>query len=195
MSGPHLLIVPKSPMQNWLNEFKKWCPSLHATTLIGNGDERNALIENMQKRTDWDVLITSYEMCLLENKFLNKYQWNFLIIDEAHRLKNQKAQLNELLQNLNSDRRLLITGTPIQNIILELHSLENFLNPTMFPSSTRFVQKSVKELHSELGQIMLRRTKAECQTLPAKIIETVYIPLTEVQQEMYNRISADQLNR
>lgn len=84
---------------------------------------------------DWDVCITSYEMIIRERGVLRKIQWRYLVIDEAHRIKNEKSKLSEILREFETNNRLLLTGTPLQNNLHELWALLNFLLPDVFNSS------------------------------------------------------------
>lgn len=84
---------------------------------------------------DWDVCITSYEMIIRERAVLRKIQWRYLVIDEAHRIKNEKSKLSEILREFETNNRLLLTGTPLQNNLHELWALLNFLLPDVFNSS------------------------------------------------------------
>lgn len=83
----------------------------------------------------WDVLITTYEMILKEKSTLKKINWTYLVIDEAHRIKNEHSKLSESVRELSSKHRLLLTGTPLQNNLHELWALLNFLLPDVFDSS------------------------------------------------------------
>lgn len=84
---------------------------------------------------DWDVCITSYEMIIRERAVLRKIQWQYLVIDEAHRIKNEKSKLSEIIREFETTNRLLLTGTPLQNNLHELWALLNFLLPDVFNSS------------------------------------------------------------
>lgn len=84
---------------------------------------------------DWDVCITSYEMIICEKSVLRKIQWRYLVIDEAHRIKNEKSKLSEIIREFKTTNRLLLTGTPLQNNLHELWALLNFLLPDVFNSS------------------------------------------------------------
>lgn len=84
---------------------------------------------------DWDVCITSYEMIIRERAVLRKIQWRYLVIDEAHRIKNEKSKLSEIIREFETTNRLLLTGTPLQNNLHELWALLNFLLPDVFNSS------------------------------------------------------------
>lgn len=84
---------------------------------------------------NWDVCITSYEMIIREKSVFKKFTWRYMVIDEAHRIKNEKSKLSELLREFKSMNRLLLTGTPLQNNLHELWALLNFLLPDVFNSS------------------------------------------------------------
>lgn len=107
---PHLVIVPKSTLQNWMNEFAKWCPSLKCICLTGNKDERAEFVKTTFTGADWDVCVTSYEIVLAEKAALKRVAWKYLIIDEAHRIKNDESKLAIVVRTLRSKNRLLITG-------------------------------------------------------------------------------------
>ncbi|VDI05425.1 adenosinetriphosphatase, partial [Mytilus galloprovincialis] len=92
ISEPHLVICPKSTMDTWKAEFKRWCPSLKIFCLTGYKEERKEMIKKVMKTTEWDICLTSYELCLLEKTELKKIKWKYLIIDEAHRIKNEKSK-------------------------------------------------------------------------------------------------------
>uniref|UniRef100_A0A5K3ETF1 SNF2 family N-terminal domain-containing protein n=2 Tax=Mesocestoides corti TaxID=53468 RepID=A0A5K3ETF1_MESCO len=198
-SGPFLVIVPKSTLSNWMNEVRKWVPSLHPVCLIGNADDRARVIREEILPGNWDVLITSYEMCIKEKALLRRYNFVYLIIDEAHRIKNEKSKLSEVVRMFNSQNRLLITGTPLQNNLHELWALLNFLMPQMFASSDTFdelfnsqslqEESLVTRLHSILRPFLLRRVKADVEKrLPPKKEIKIYIGLSKMQRELYTKI-------
>jgi SWI/SNF-related matrix-associated actin-dependent regulator of chromatin subfamily A member 5 len=78
---PHLVISPKSTLQNWMNELKRWVPSLNAVCLIGLQEERTRIIRDEIQPGGWDVLVTSYEIVLRESAILKKFNWRYVIID------------------------------------------------------------------------------------------------------------------
>ncbi|GCC26554.1 hypothetical protein chiPu_0004971 [Chiloscyllium punctatum] len=90
--GPHMVLVPKSTLHNWMKEFKRWVPSLRAVCLIGDKDQRAAFIRDIMMPGEWDVCITSYEMVIKEKSVFKKFNWRYLVIDEAHRIKNEKSK-------------------------------------------------------------------------------------------------------
>ena len=97
-----------------MSEVKKWCPSLRPFLFHGSKEERAELIKNDLYSGNWDILITSYEMCLIEKSALKKISWAYLVIDEAHRIKNENSLLSQVVRFYECRNRLLITGTPLQ---------------------------------------------------------------------------------
>jgi superfamily II DNA or RNA helicase len=138
ISGPHLLIVPKSTLQNWLNESNRWVPGLNSFIFHGTKEERDVMIRERLNPSDFDICITSYEMCLLEKAALRKIPFRYIVIDEAHRIKNENSSLSLIVREFHSTNRMLITGTPLQNNLHELWALLNFLLPDIFSSSEDF---------------------------------------------------------
>ncbi|XP_036379592.1 probable global transcription activator SNF2L1 [Megalops cyprinoides] len=198
--GPHMVLVPKSTLHNWMNEFKRWVPSLKAVCLIGDKDARAAFIRDVMMPGEWDVCVTSYEMVIREKSVFKKFNWRYLVIDEAHRIKNEKSKLSEIVREFKTTNRLLLTGTPLQNNLHELWSLLNFLLPDVFNSANDFDswfdtnnclgdQKLVERLHAVLRPFLLRRIKAEVEkSLPPKKEVKIYLGLSKMQREWYTRI-------
>ena len=131
---PHLVVVPLSVLGNWLREVAFWCPQLKAQKFHGNREERLAQKDALMEEGGFDVCVTTYETVAQEVSALRKIDFEMLVIDEAHRLKNESSKLSSLLRQLSSARRLLLTGTPIQNNLHELWALLNFLYPEVFTS-------------------------------------------------------------
>ncbi|KAH6672722.1 SNF2 family domain-containing protein [Plectosphaerella plurivora] len=144
--GPHLVVAPLSTLSNWVNEFKKWCPSIPVCLFHGTKDERKVLLKDMRKHVDksgrptdkFPIICTSYEMVLREATDLRKFNWGFVIIDEGHRMKNVENSLFRELCAFKSATRMLITGTPLQNDLRELWSLLHFLLPAIFTDWNAF---------------------------------------------------------
>lgn len=200
---PNLVIVPKSTQQNWVNEFQKWCPSIKVVALKGNQEERAEFVRDvMFDESKWDVLIATYELVLAEKAPLKKIKWKYLIIDEAHRIKNEESKLSIVVRQLSSENRLLITGTPLQNNLHELWALLNFLVPEIFSSDDEFTnifdtdkclggedKSLVEKLHSVLKPFLLRRLKSDVEKkLPPKIETKLYIGLSSMQRQLYTKI-------
>lgn len=200
ITGPHLIIVPKSTLDNWKREFAKWTPEVNVLVLQGAKEERQKLIqERLIDNEDFDVCITSYEMILREKSHLKKFAWEYIIIDEAHRIKNEESSLAQVIRLFNSRNRLLITGTPLQNNLHELWALLNFLLPDVFGDSEAFDEwfsgqsqdqdTVVQQLHRVLRPFLLRRVKADVEKslLPKKEVN-LYVGMSEMQVKWYQKI-------
>ncbi|KAG0297169.1 hypothetical protein BGZ98_000685, partial [Dissophora globulifera] len=199
VAGPHLVIVPKSTLHNWENEFHKWLPDSNVFLLHANKDERAVMIQTRLLTQKFDVCLTSYDICLLEKTHLKKFAWQYIVIDEAHRIKNENSQLSQIIRTFSSKNRLLITGTPLQNNLHELWALLNFLLPDVFSSAEDFdawfenqggdQDSVVKQLHKVLRPFLLRRIKSDVEKslLPKKEIN-LYVGMTPMQRKWYQRI-------
>ncbi|KAF9919263.1 hypothetical protein FBU30_011082 [Linnemannia zychae] len=199
VNGPHLVIVPKSTLHNWNSEFHKWLPDANVFLLHAHKEERGEMIQSRLLTQDFDVCLTSYDICLLEKTHLKKFAWQYIVIDEAHRIKNENSQLSQIIRTFSSKNRLLITGTPLQNNLHELWALLNFLLPDVFSSSEDFdswfenqggdQDKVVQQLHKVLRPFLLRRIKSDVEKslLPKKEIN-LYVGLTPMQRQWYQRI-------
>jgi len=199
IKGPHLITVPKSTLDNWNREFTMWTPEVNVLILQGAKDERHQLINDRLIDEKFDVCITSYEMILREKTHLKKFAWEYIIIDEAHRIKNEESSLAQIIRLFNSRNRLLITGTPLQNNLHELWALLNFLLPDVFGDSEAFDQwftgqnedqdTMVQQLHRILRPFLLRRVKSDVEKslLPKKELN-LYVKMTEMQKKWYRKI-------
>ncbi|EPT32235.1 SWI2/SNF2 ISWI-like SANT [Toxoplasma gondii ME49] len=157
-----------------------------------------------------DVVVTSFEMCILERAQFLKVDWEYIIIDEAHRIKNESSKLAQTARLFNTKHRLLLTGTPLQNNLRELWALLNFLFPSLFSSSAEFEHlfdltgtgeagsemtaeereernmKIVTRLHRILRPFMLRRVKKEVlKEMPPKKELLLVVPLSAMQKQLY----------
>ncbi|KAG5350414.1 hypothetical protein C0989_011178 [Termitomyces sp. Mn162] len=206
ISGPHLVVVPKSTLQNWQREFEKWTPDFNVVILQGNPQERAEIIAERLIPQDFEVCITSYEMCLIEKGAFRKFSFEYIVIDEAHRIKNVDSILSQIVREFMSRGRMLITGTPLQNNLKELFALLNFICPEIFvdyadldsflhkdDSGTEAEEekskKVVEALHKILRPFLLRRVKSDVEKnlLPKKEIN-IYVGLTEMQRKWYRSV-------
>ncbi|KAM0675872.1 chromatin remodeling complex Adenosinetriphosphatase [Gurleya vavrai] len=147
---PSLLIVPKSTLNNWKQEFERFYPSYNLYIL--HCSLKDSIEEKKKmKKSKYDVIITTYEMCI-NTKILNKMFFEYVIIDEAHRIKNENSKLSLFVRGYQTNNRLLITGTPLQNNVKELWALLNFLVPELFSDSEAFDEWINKddEINSDL---------------------------------------------
>lgn len=165
------IVVPKSTLKQWQAEFEKWCPSVHTICLIGDHKERQQVFRAMNNMK-WDVCITTYEMCICEKEPLKELIWRYMVVDEGHRIKNERIEVSAVLRAFKSINRILLTGTPFQNSLHELWSLLNFINPEEFADSNdfdaKFTQQEclrnkhlVDELQEILKPYLLRRLKCD----------------------------------
>ena len=178
--GPHLVVVPKSTLQNWAREFGNWTPDFNVVVLTGSKDERAEIIATRLIPQDFEVCITSYEICLIERAALKKFSFEYIVIDEAHRIKNVDSILSQIVRAFMSRGRLLITGTPLQNNLKELFALLNFICPEIFVNYSDLdlflhkdagaeeneeekSKKVVEALHKILRPFLLRRVKSDVE--------------------------------
>ncbi|KAL4858477.1 ISWI chromatin-remodeling complex ATPase [Chlorella vulgaris] len=198
ITGPHMVIVPKSTLHNWLNEFKRWCPVIKAVKFHGNREERERQKEELCQPGKFDVVVTSYEMVIKEKNHWRKFHWRYVIIDEAHRIKNENSRLSQVVRMLKTNYRMLITGTPLQNNLHELWALLNFLLPEVFSSADKFDEwfqmgdskegeaEVVQQLHKVLRPFLLRRLKSDVEkSLPPKKETILKIGMSEMQRKYY----------
>lgn len=202
--GPHLIVVPTSVMLNWETEFLKWCPAFKILTYFGSAKERKYKRQGWLKPNSFHVCITTYRLVIQDSKVFKRKKWKYLILDEAHLIKNWKSQRWQTLLNFNSKRRILLTGTPLQNDLMELWSLMHFLMPHIFQSHQEFkdwfsnpisgmvegqekVNKEVVDrLHNVLRPFILRRLKRDVEKqLPMKHEHVIYCRLSKRQRNLY----------
>jgi len=140
---PHIIIVPASILANWQREFEKFCPHFSVVKYHGTQDERSEIRESLQRRMSSkrgsrkgppvDVVLTTFSYFSSEKgddrNFLRKFDWDYMVVDEAHCLKNPKGARYRNMDKFITERRLLLTGTPVQNNPQELMSLLCFLMP------------------------------------------------------------------
>ncbi|XP_058394940.1 chromodomain-helicase-DNA-binding protein 1-like isoform X2 [Diceros bicornis minor] len=198
--GPFLILCPLSVLSNWKEEMERFAPGLSCVTYAGDKEERAHLQQDLKQESRFHVLLTTYEICLKDASFLKSFPWSVLVVDEAHRLKNQSSLLHKTLSEFSVVFSLLLTGTPIQNSLQELYSLLSFVEPDLFCKEQveDFVQryqdiekesKSGNELHKLLQPFLLRRVKAEVATeLPKKTEVVIYHGMSALQKKYYKAI-------
>ncbi|EAW07808.1 chromatin-remodeling ATPase CHD1 [Aspergillus clavatus NRRL 1] len=199
--GPFIVVVPLSTMPSWAETFDNWSPDLNYIVYNGNEAARNMLkdhelmIDGNPRRSRFNVLLTTYEYVLQDAAFLSQFKWQFMAVDEAHRLKNRDSQLYQKLLEFKSPARLLITGTPIQNNLAELAALMDFLNPGVIDVdvdmdlNAEAASQKLAELTNAIQPYMLRRTKSKVESdLPPKTEKIIRVELSDVQLEYYKNI-------
>ncbi|BBN17604.1 helicase SRCAP/SWR1 [Marchantia polymorpha subsp. ruderalis] len=207
--GPHLIVVPTSVMLNWETEFMKWCPAFKILTYFGSAKERKLKRQGWSKPNNFHVCITTYRLVIQDAKAFKRKKWKYLILDEAHLIKNWKSQRWQTLLNFNSKRRILLTGTPLQNDLMELWSLMHFLMPHVFQSHQEFRdwfsnpitgmvegqellnKEVVDRLHNVLRPFLLRRLKKDVEKqLPQKYEHVIHCRLSKRQRNLYEDFMA-----
>ncbi|XP_068022086.1 chromodomain-helicase-DNA-binding protein 1-like isoform X2 [Melanerpes formicivorus] len=195
-----LVLCPLSVLSNWKEELERFAPGLFFVTYIGNKEERPQLQQSLREQTHFRVLLTTYEICMKDAAFLNLFSWAALVVDEAHRLKNQNSVLYKMLSEFSVGFSLLLTGTPVQNNLQELYSLLSLIEPDIFPRTEvkEFVEyyqavekesEPAKELHSLLQPFLLRRVKSEVAAeLPKKVEVVLYHGMSALQRKYYKAI-------
>lgn len=209
-NGPYLIIVPLSTLSNWVLEFDKWAPSVTYIPYKGVPAVRRRFQKQIESR-QFNVLLTTYEFVLKDKAVLGKLNWKYMIIDEGHRLKNKEGKLSKILSKYyKTARRLLLSGTPLQNNLPELWALLNFLLPDIFKSADSFdewfakpftsmgekVELSQEEnmliiqrLHKVLRPFLLRRLKSEVEAqLPQKTEYVLKCEMSALQKRIYHHM-------
>ncbi|XP_074017589.1 chromodomain-helicase-DNA-binding protein 5 [Numenius arquata] len=214
--GPYLVSAPLSTIINWEREFEMWAPDFYVVTYTGDKESRSVIRDNefsfednairsgkkvfrMKKEAQikFHVLLTSYELITIDQAVLGSIEWACLVVDEAHRLKNNQSKFFRVLNSYKIDYKLLLTGTPLQNNLEELFHLLNFLTPERFNNLEGFLEEfadiskedQIKKLHDLLGPHMLRRLKADVfKNMPAKTELIVRVELSQMQKKYYKFI-------
>ncbi|XP_075977599.1 SWI/SNF-related, matrix-associated actin-dependent regulator of chromatin, subfamily a, containing DEAD/H box 1 [Anticarsia gemmatalis] len=220
--GTHLIVVPASTLDNWSSELARWCPSLRVSKYYGHPEERRQLrIQYARGLDDVDVVLTTYTMvnsCPEERKMFRITPMHYVIYDEAHMLKNMSTQRYDNLLKIKSKHRLLLTGTPLQNNLLELMSLLCFVMPHMFSGKTDdlkslfqknakskttksavngeddeppFEQSQITQAKRIMKPFVLRRLKRDVlQDLPKKTNHRELCPMSSRQNQLYQELIA-----
>lgn len=204
---PSLIVCPPTLSGHWQQEIRQYAPFLTSVAYVGSpavrGQYRNQL-------DSVDIVITSYDICRNDLDILKPINWNYCVLDEGHLIKNSKSKTSQAVKNFQSNHRLILSGTPIQNNVLELWSLFDFLMPGFLGTekvfqerfakpiaASRFAKSSSKEqergalaieaLHKQVLPFLLRRLKEEVlDDLPPKILQNYYCDLSELQRNLFD---------
>ena len=202
--GPHLIIAPTSCLGNWEAEIKRWCPAFKVLAYHGGAQKRRQLRSGWTRPNSFHVCVTSYQLAVADASSFRRKRFYYMVLDEAHNIKNFKSQRWQTLLAFTAQRRLLLTGTPLQNSLMELWSLMHFLMPHVFRSRKEFqywfsspltsmvggeravADDLVRRLHSILRPFVLRRLKRDVEKqLPAKHEHVVRCKLSRRQRFLY----------
>uniref|UniRef100_A0A3Q0SFM3 DNA helicase n=1 Tax=Amphilophus citrinellus TaxID=61819 RepID=A0A3Q0SFM3_AMPCI len=209
IEGPHLITVPASTLDNWVREMKLWCPDLKVLVYYGSIEDRRYLRHDiLNGDVDFNVIVTTYNLAIgndSDRSLFRKLQLKYAVFDEGHMLKNMNTLRYRHLMAINAEHRLLLTGTPLQNNLLELMSLLNFIMPSLFSSSTsqlskmfsmksheeqsRFERDRISQAKLIMKPFILRRIKSEVlQQLPGKEEKVEFCSMSEKQQALYQNL-------
>ncbi|KAJ7544012.1 hypothetical protein O6H91_09G061600 [Diphasiastrum complanatum] len=204
IGGPHLVACPLSVLSSWMGEFKRWCPELRVLRLHSSDKNERERVRRdlLRDATSFDVVVTTYEMLTSSNmkSLLSRIHWRCLILDEGHRIKNDKTIISDAVRHIKRQNLLLLTGTPLQNNLHELWALLNHMFPDIFTSSDLFNKlfsfsehfvdsQGLENVHLLLKALSLRRLKSEVeQNIPEKKEIKVYCPLSKNQHFWYRRL-------
>lgn len=213
--GPFLIIAPLATISNWVIEFNRWAPDIKIVVYKGPPAYRRQLSSQIkQQKHLFNVVLTTYEYIMKDKYSLNKITWQYIIVDEGHRMKNYKSKFTQTLgTQFNSVYRLLLTGTPLQNNLSELWALLNFLLPKIFNScedfekwfnqpfssklpgekNTELTEEQqlliINRLHTVLRPFLLRREKKDVEKeLPSKTEYVIKLDLSSWQKIVYTQI-------
>ncbi|KAG2059174.1 hypothetical protein BDR06DRAFT_949847 [Suillus hirtellus] len=212
--GPHLVIVPSSTLENWCREFARFAPSISVQTFYAGKEERANLRQMLidtrrgssKNGTGWEVLITTYNLAQgddKDRKFFRKMEWDTIVFDEGHVLKNFQSQRYQALLKFEAKWRLLLTGTPLQNNLQELVSLMNFILPGMLSEKleilraifktkgdakvTLLSQERISRAKKMMTPFVLRRRKDQVlKDLPLKTERIEWCDMTDIQRSIYH---------
>ncbi|CAI4236422.1 BAL_1a_G0000460.mRNA.1.CDS.1 [Saccharomyces cerevisiae] len=212
--GPHLVVVPSSTLENWLREFQKFAPALKIEPYYGSLQEREELRDILERNAGkYDVIVTTYNLAAgnkYDVSFLKNRNFNVVVYDEGHMLKNSTSERFAKLMKIRANFRLLLTGTPLQNNLKELMSLLEFIMPNLFISKKEsfdaifkqrakttddnknhnplLAQEAITRAKTMMKPFILRRRKDQVlKHLPPKHTHIQYCELNAIQKKIYDK--------
>lgn len=183
-----LVVCPASVVAVWLDEAARFCPALRCVPYVGSPEERPALLQ----RADWDVLVANYALVRNDAEQFAAVEFDYVILDEAQQIKNPNAQIAQIVKQLRTSHALALTGTPLENRLLDLWSIVDFVNPEFLGSQETFCLEYEQlqrrsELAHRIAPVMLRRTKqAVAPELPPRTEELLKVEMGEEQRLLYD---------
>ncbi|KAG8931790.1 TATA-binding protein-associated factor mot1 [Tulasnella sp. 418] len=210
---PSLIICPPTLTGHWYHEILKYANSLRPVQYVGPARERTKLLPGLKQ---YDIVITSYDVVRNDISNLAPISWHYCILDEGHVIKNNKTMLTRAVKSIKANHRLVLSGTPIQNNVLELWSLFDFLMPGFLGTESSFNERfgkpilanrdskggaktaeaaaiALEALHKQVLPFLLRRLKEDVLSdLPPKIIQDYYCELSDIQKIVYDDFTQSQ---
>jgi len=196
--GPALVIAPTSVVPNWIDEAHRFAPTLNVLHYVGAPGEREAMLESLEA---FDLVVVTYGLIQNDIERFAKLDWSTLVLDEAHAIKNASTRRARAVKSLKAEFRVATTGTPIQNNLMDLHSLFGFLNPGLLGSAAKYKAKFVLPIERDgdtetsarlrrlISPFVLRRTKTEVlDDLPSRTEITLNVELSEDEATLYEAL-------
>ena len=196
--APSLIVVPVSLMHNWINEIKKFAPHLSIYNYSGRNRIRSKNIGNILR--NYHIVITSYGLLRNDNEYLSQYAFTYIILDESQYIKNPSSKIYHAVMQLNGSHKLTISGTPIENKLVDMWSQMNFINPGLLGSLSFFRhyfetpitkgnnQDKETKLKKMIAPFILRRTKEMvAKDLPPISYQTLYCTMSDEQKSLYEK--------
>lgn len=198
-NGRHMVVCPLSVLDHWQKELTRFgLGELHIVKYIGDAETRKSLKKKMNHSKNWNVLLTTYEMVMRDEKKF-RCVWSSLFIDEAHRLKSNKSLLHQVVREMVAEFIVLLTGTPVQNNLNELYSLLSLIDVKEFPlfNEDQFVaqyqntndKQVLAKLQQLLSKYIIRRTKEMVHiNIPNSSELVIYHGITDIQKNLYRAV-------
>ena len=197
-SGPSLVVSPTSVVANWVDEARRFAPTLNVKSYTGSAQSRSALLA---EPSPFDLYLTTYGLLQNDIEQLEKISWNSVVLDEAQAIKNPVTKRARAARRIVSNFRLVTTGTPIQNNLMDLHSLFNFLNPGLLGSRDKFRRTFAEpveirgdeeargRLKRTVAPFILRRLKSDVlDELPERTEITLHVELSAEEAALYEML-------
>ena len=194
-SVPSLVIVPTSLVYNWEAEVEKFAVDLKVLVVAGSKEERKKLIEDI---ADYDIVITSYPLIRRDIELYQDFNFRYCILDEAQHIKNYNALNAKSVKSIKASNYFALTGTPMENSLMELWSIFDFLMPGYLLSNKKFAERyekpiikeqdsrALKDLNNHIKPFILRRIKKDVlKELPDKIEQKIVVDMTKEQKKLY----------
>ncbi|MCC7257949.1 MAG: DEAD/DEAH box helicase [Gammaproteobacteria bacterium] len=186
-----LVICPASVVGVWLAEAARFCPRLRLRAYAGTPEARRLLLEDAGS---WDVLVANYALARIDGERLAELEFAFVILDEAQQIKNPESQIAQTVCRLRTARPLALTGTPLENHMLDLWSIMNYLNPGFLGSREMFLERYDQParrpaLSKRIAPVILRRLKEQVATeLPSRTEEVLRVEFSDAQRQLYDTV-------
>ncbi len=196
--GPALVVVPTSVVANWVDEARRFAPTLNVRVYVGPAASRAPRLEGLGP---FDVVITTYGLMQIDARVLAEIEWSAAVLDEAQAIKNPSTKRARAARSLNAGFRVATTGTPVQNNLMDLHSLFGFLNPGLLGSTKRFRENFALPVERDgdpaararlrrlIAPFVLRRLKANVlDDLPARTEVTLKVEMSPEEVALYEAL-------